>query len=304
MKLAPPYIAGLALALALNGAALGDDALRQASPSPETATQFARIAKNERGLPAALQLAIVTYVPQSGGDRFSVDLVSAVHIGDKAYFAELNDRFRDYDALLYELIAPPEARASVQSAERTGLLSGSQLALTQALGLSFQLDEIDYGRPNFVHADLSPDELSQSMAERGESLYVYFWRIFYASVDEYVRDPLGVRDWRLLMALFSTDSDNALKIALAYEMTRIDRVRDALDGASGSAVIGSRNARAIDVLRERLDLGSRRIGIFYGAAHMPDLEDRLVEDLNLMKEKTAWIDAWDLDGGAAGRDRR
>ena len=38
--------------------------------------------------------------------------------------------------------------------------------MTSALGLSFQLDEIDYTRPNLVHADMTPDEFAQSMRDR------------------------------------------------------------------------------------------------------------------------------------------
>ncbi len=280
----------LMLLLAAAGIVRGDDTTGMDAPGE---TRFARIATDEQGHASALQLAIVSYRPSNG--RYSVDLISAVHIGDKAYYAELNERFRGYDALLYELIGPPNARPSGQPSERAGLLSNSQLAMTHMLDLEFQLNEIDYGQPNLVHADLSPEELSESMADRGESLYVYFWRVFYASMEEYVRDPLGLRDLKLLTAMLSSDGQGALKLALAYEMTRIDRVRDALDGDSGSAIIGSRNERAIDVLSRQIDLGAERIGIFFGAAHMPDLERRLVHDLELSKYETSWIDAWDLD---------
>ena len=37
----------------------------------------------------------------------TVDLIGAVHIGDIAYYDELNKQFTQYDALLYELVAPP-----------------------------------------------------------------------------------------------------------------------------------------------------------------------------------------------------
>ncbi|MCH8059070.1 MAG: hypothetical protein IIA11_01290 [Proteobacteria bacterium] len=37
-----------------------------------------------------------------------------------------------------------------------------------------------------------------------------------------------------------------------------------------------------------------RIGIFYGVAHMPDLEERLVNELGLVRQEVLWIDAWKL----------
>ena len=275
---------GLAACL-LGGIALAEDA----------ETSFARVSTDDEGRPQALQIAVATYVPQDPSRHFSVDLVGAVHIGDKKYYAELNDRFRGYDAVLYELVAPQGTIVIPEGSERKGILSNSQLGLTRMLGLSFQLDEIDYAQSNFVHADLSAQELSQSMDERGESLYVYFWRIFYATIDEYAKDPLGMRDWQALTAILKTGESPTLKTIVAYELTNLDSVSDILGEDSDSAVIGARNERAIEVLRNRLDSGDTRLGIFYGIGHMPDLEQRLL-DMGLVRHETNWVDAWRLSG--------
>lgn len=260
----------------------------------DDATTFVRVTEDNQDQPLALQLAIASYSPRTGRD-IRVDLISAIHIGDREYYAALNDRFRNYDALLYELIAPKDAVISRQESERSGVISNTQIMMKNMLQLSFQLDEIDYGASNFVHADLTPTELSQSMDERGESLYVYFWRLFYASIDEYAKDPLGLNDIRMLSAMLSTDSDNTLKIMLAYEMTNLDTLREILGEDSDSAVIGARNQRAIDVLKSQLDGGAKRVAIFFGVAHMPDMEQRLINQLDLIYLDTTWIDAWRLD---------
>ena len=260
----------------------------------DTSTLFARISMDEEERPRALQMSIVTYVPQDKARNFSVDLVGAIHIGDPSYYAELNTRFRDYDSLLYELIAPQDAVATDRIAQRKGALSIAQLGMTKLLGLSFQLDEINYDQANFVHADLSPAELRQSMDERGESLYVYFWRIFFASLDEYAKDPLGLQELEMVSAMLSSGQDDSLKTLIAYEMTNLGQVQDILGEDSNSAVIGARNQRAVDVLQNEIDAGSRRIGIFYGVAHMPDLEERLLDQLGLVHDKTTWVDAWRL----------
>lgn len=265
----------------------------------EASTLFARVDTDANDEPRALQLAIATYVPQNGGGLLSVDLVSAIHIGDPSYYAELNRRFEDYDALLYELVAPQDAIATNRLAKRKGFLSGAQIGMTKLLDLSFQLDEINYDQANFVHADLSPQELRDSMDERGESLYVYFWRIFFASLDQYAQDPLGLKDWEMLSAVLSADQDDAFKTMIAYEMTNIEQIQDVLGEDSGSAVIGARNQRAVDVLKREIDGGAKRIGIFYGVAHMPDLEERLLDQLGLTFDNTAWIDAWQLGSDAS-----
>ncbi len=256
-------------------------------------TTFVRVAEDDQSRPLALQVAIASYAPRTGDRR--VDLISAIHIGDREYYEALNNRFRSYDALLYELVAPSDAVISRPESERRGVISNTQIMMKNMLELSFQLDEINYDASNFVHADLTPAELSQSMDERGESLYVYFWRLFYASIDQYAKDPLGLSDIRMLSAMLSTDSDNTFKIMLAYEMTNLDKLREILGEDSDSAVIGARNQRAVDVLKSQLDGGAKRVAIFFGVAHMPDMEQRLINQLDLIYLDTTWIDAWRLD---------
>ncbi len=284
----------LGLSLVLPGLANGQVPAEREFPRGEL-TEFARVTHDESGRPRALQIAIARYARAQGEATFVVDLIGAVHVGDRGYYAELNQRFRNYDAVLFELIAPPDAQHRIAETERKGFITGAQLTLTRALGLSFQLDEIDYGANNLVHADLSPDELLDSMEERGESLYVYFWRMFYASVQQASEDPLGLKSLSNLDTALLADTDNPLKVAFAYEMTNVRTLGNALEGTSGSAVIAARNQRAIEKLVERMDLGDTQVGIFYGVGHMPDFERRLVSDMRFEYEGTRWVNAWRLD---------
>ena len=261
----------------------------------EQETEFVRVAVDEQDRPLALQLAITSYIPRDGDSKIQVDLVGAIHIGDQEYYQYLNERFASYDAMLYELIAPKDTVVSDRDPEKQSVISSTQVAMKNMLALSFQLDEINYGASNFVHADLSPTELSDSMDERGESLYIYFWRLFYASFEEYAKDPLGLQNMSMFSAMLSADSDNAFKTMLAYEMTDLEKTSEILGDASQSAVIGARNQRAIDVLRNRLESGDKRIAIFYGVAHMPDMEERLLQQIDLVYLDTTWVDAWRLD---------
>ena len=287
IRLTLRHVAANCVALAIATAALA-----------ESQTEFARIDLDADERPRALQMSVVSYAPID--DRLlSVDLIGAIHIGDASYYAELNRRFRGYDVLLYELVAPQGAAVSDSQGKRKGVLSTTQTGMTKLLDLTFQLDEVNYDQANFVHADLSPSELRASMDERGESLYVYFWRLFFAAMDEYAKDPLGLRDIELMSAMLNPGKDDSFKTMIAYEMINIEQVQDILGEDSGSAVIGARNQRAIDVLKREIDAGARHIGIFYGVAHMPDLEERLADQLNLSYEKTDWVDAWKLGSDSA-----
>ncbi|MDJ0812236.1 MAG: hypothetical protein QNJ23_00795 [Woeseiaceae bacterium] len=283
---------------------LGLLALSCAAAAQQTAPEFARVDHDADQRPRALQMSIASYVPVSGDGLLQVDLVGAIHIGDPAYYAELNERFRDYDVLLYELIAPEGGVSGNQLEKRKGLLSSTQIGMTKMLDLSFQLDEVDYDAANFVHADLTPTELRASMEERGESLYVYFWRIFFATLNEYAKDPLGLRDMQMLSGMLSSGQDDSFKVMIAYEMTNLDSVEEMLGDDSTNAVIGARNQRAVDVLKREIEAGARRIGIFYGVAHMPDIEERLFDQLDLEWESTDWVDAWQLGDGDRGEPRK
>ncbi len=253
---------------------------------------FARVDDGDDGGPRALQVAVAHYAPEDPTRSVSVDLVSAIHIGDASYYAELNERFAAYDVLLYELVAPQGVVVEKDS-EKTGFVSNAQQLLTRALALSFQLDEIDYTQPNLVHADLSGAELRQSMAERDESLYTYLWRVFYAAIREYAKDPLGMRDMQMVASSVSVDGTPSFKAMLAFEIARNQSLEEVFGEDADSAIIGARNERAIEVMRAELDDGARHVGIFYGVGHMPDFEDKLIA-MGYTRTGTTWIDAWQL----------
>ena len=72
--------------------------------------QYIRVARDNKGRPLALQTEIISYKAEEGKWKgVTVDLIGVVHIGDKDYYKALNKRFRDYDAVLYELVAPENA---------------------------------------------------------------------------------------------------------------------------------------------------------------------------------------------------
>jgi hypothetical protein len=177
---------------------------------------------------------------------------------------------------------------------RRSLLSGVQSGMTDVLGLAFQLEEIDYTRPNFVHGDLSPDEMARSMAERGESAADYLWKAMGVSLNEQAKDPLGLQGLAMLVALLSPDRERLLKIQLAGSMLDLDQLTAVIEGKEGSSLIGERNKRAVTVLEERIRRGDQRIAIFYGAAHMSDMAKRIESVTGLRRAGVEWLDAWDL----------
>lgn len=258
---------------------------------------FSRIDEAANGIPLALQVASISYENPGAHADLRVTLISAVHVGDKAYYQQLNEMFTSFDVVLYELVAPQGTRVDPNAKRRGGFISGTQNLMSEALDLAHQLKEVDYSPENFVHADLSPSEFKQSMKEREESLYVYFWRAFYASMNQYARDPLGLQGLQSLGDAMRVDGGNALKIKLARDMASMETMREVFGVDSQNAIIGARNQRAMQELAKQIAAGKREIAIFYGAAHMPDFEERLFEQYQLVPVNTEWLDAWDLAPG-------
>jgi hypothetical protein len=129
--------------------------LAAAEPNPESS--FLRIQRDESREPVALQTVIAKYVPASGAKGVEIDLVAVVHIGEKAYYERLNKEFENYDTVLYELVAPEGIKPPKSGEQKSdNPLVMLQQGMKFFLRLEHQLEVVDYGKANFIHADLSP----------------------------------------------------------------------------------------------------------------------------------------------------
>lgn len=229
-----------------------------------------------------------------------VDLVAAIHIGDKAYYHELNKRFKDYDVVLYELVIPEgveldeETYAEIKKGENRGTLAKLQTSLSDTFDLSHQLHEIDYTAKNFVHADMTIEDFFEKFNERGD-LPNMISRAMLHSLGKDAQEKSGRLEGRLIASLFSKNKALTLKRIFAEEMIdQMDMSLWIISGSDESAIISDRNAIAMKRLHEQLQAGKTKIAIFYGAAHLPDFAKTLKKDFQLKKKDSTWITAWDL----------
>ncbi|MCF6263121.1 MAG: hypothetical protein L3J24_05990 [Xanthomonadales bacterium] len=146
----------------------------------EHETEFLRIHKDTKGRTIALQLANARHIPeQDAANDLVVDLISAAHIADKSYYENLNEFFKTYDVVLYELVAPEGTKVGENTdSKNKSLISSLQRGMQNALGLSFQFDEVDYLASNFVHTDISLTDFKQSMTDKGESFLSMFLKVW------------------------------------------------------------------------------------------------------------------------------
>ena len=242
-----------------------------------------------------LQTSIVTMVGD-GGVR--VDLIAVVHVADGAYYRKLTKRFKTYDSLLYEMVKDENVKP-VPGQGGGGLLTFFQRTLKDLLDLDFQLDAIDYTTRNFVHADLDPDTFFRLQKERGESLLSLMFKVLRADLlarQKGDKSPqLGLV--QLALALSSDDSARALKYLLAQQMENMEAMIAGIEDNSsgqGSVLVAERNKKALEVLGKRLKAGEKKLGIFYGGAHMPDMEKRLARVFKLRRSGEKWLTAWSI----------
>jgi hypothetical protein len=272
---------------------LSQDELAAAFPDAVAKLEFIRAPRGNQTHPEALETSVVSFQGEHQGRAVQVDLISAVHVADQGYYRELNRRFREYDSVLYELVAPEGTRVPRGGRSDGHPVSKVQTAMKTLLELSFQLEEVDYLGDHMVHADLSPEEFAQKMKERGESFWKLLWQMMGSAAAQADKETIP-SDKDLLFALFAPDRSLKLKRIMARQFENLEAQMNLIQGPEGSTLITERNKRALEVLSRRLEKGDDKVAIFYGAGHMADFADRLQQDFQLQPHETQWLEAWNL----------
>jgi len=257
---------------------------------------FMRVRKNSAGKPEALETSVTRYeTVNAAGEPVIVDLIGVVHIGEKDYYQELNKHFVKYDALLYELVAPEGTRIPKGGrGEGDGLnpLAAMQMGMKSMLELEFQLEHIDYTPDNFIHADMSPEEFMESMKKNDESFGKMFLKAIGQGMKGETRTDVSSGD--LLAAMFSKNPAMKLRRTMAQQMRDMEGGMAIFEGREGSTIIDHRNAKALEVMKREIANGKKRVAIFYGAGHLPDMERRLMSDFQMKRGGQFWLTAWKL----------
>ncbi len=265
----------------------------EAKPDIKVA-KFLRLSRDKEGELVSMDTAIVRYVPREG-DGPAVDLIGAVHFGEKEYYEALNKQFEQYDVLLYELVAPEGKQTPKRGQTSSHPLAMVQNGMKDILELEHQLEYIDYRKPNMVHADMTPEAFSKKMAERNESFFQILMKSLGQGIAQQGQKNQGADNGLGMMVVwFSPNRATLLRKMMAAQFEDLENSMKFLDGPNGSTIITERNKVALDVLNKQIALGKRKIGIFYGAGHMPDFERRLIDDFGLKRGDERWLVAWDL----------
>jgi hypothetical protein len=302
----------LRLLPALSLLATGFPALAETPPAPaavpatsEQAAEkkeepdYVRMAEDEKSI--RLEICVTSFTLPDGR---VVDLFGVVHLADASYYQEVDRRLAGYDSVLFELVGDPEALQKPDTVlkdqpARPNPLRGLQQGIGNVFKLTFQLEKIDYTRPNFVHADASAEEFAKMQADRGESMMKLLLKSFQLSGDpalqEKLKDANNIGLGDMVMLFYSDKSMQRIKAVFARLLADSEELLNGKMFGEDNAIIHGRNEVALKKLDEVLaDPAKKRVAVFYGAGHMPSMETDLTTRLKAVRGKEEWLPAWTM----------
>ena len=267
-----------------------------------------------------LQIASRTLVsPEKEGP--SVTLLGVSHLGNPTYYEKIQKKLDRSDLVLFEGVGYGD-KAPKKNEGRSNAVSEMQLSLARSMGLVFQLEAIRYDRAHFRNSDLSSEALltrlkggplkagrpgkngSEGKSEKDDQRSKELMEAL--SGNSFVLNFLG----KALSFLGKDPKFRALmKLAIVETLGAIEGDVTRLAKSSGpdmekfmKVLLEDRNTIVFRDLRKVLKGKNppKEIVVFYGAAHMPDLEKRLVEKLGFQSKRDDWLVAFGVNPKEAG----
>ncbi len=258
-----------------------------------------------------LHVAVRRYESTEKG-KPTIVLVGVSHIGEADYYKKLQVILDAQALVLFEGVGGAERPKSTTEAKesRSGDL---QSDIARALGLAFQLEEIDYQRNHFRNSDLSPQQIRDLLAaedkkdsSNGPKAEAQFDTLITALQGN------SVLNWLVNFALGFVRSNPTLQAT--FKLTLIETLGQSGGDVTKMQRLAPQMEKLLRVLVEKRneavwrDLiaelqkpnAAKSIALFYGAGHMPDLDRRLRRDLRYTLAEEKWLTAFAVDGAKAG----
>lgn len=310
MRALLPFLFGAAAALSAAGQ--GSDSLPNLHGYPETSTRIVHLPAEQR---LVLLVPMACYENAATGRQ--VDLIGAIHIGEEDYYRRLNRLMGQYDKLLFEMVGGDDVQELLRLLKRGDALSSDELKRADELTakiiadqnanplgsliswvqthtaeqtrLANQSELIDYTRDHFVFADMSMAQYREASRDLLKGSFSDLALLF-------VVPGMPVADQLLAQYHLLVGSPESARRAL-LACCSYPTPPDAGDGL----IIGARNAVCMQVLdRVMQDEQVKRIGIFYGSAHLRDLDLRLRER-GFTLTAVRWLRAFSVPADRAPR---
>lgn len=192
------------------------------------------------------------------------------------------------------------------SKAETGADPGIQSRMAKALGLSFQLEAMTHDREHYRNSDMTIDEVEAAVAARGGDADVLFS----------VLDGSSITGWFLKFALNMIERVPQMQAMI--KVVLVETLANAEDGFADmqgmgpdmaallDAIIIDRNLVVIEDLKDILENEAdehETIAIIYGAGHLRDLEERMLDTFDYEYKDGFWLSAISADLSEAGMTR-
>jgi hypothetical protein len=275
--------------------------------APTNPAPYLRIARPQTNV-TELQVAVRQFVP-SDRSKPVVWLTGVSHVGESNYYSRLQKLLNAQDLVLFEGVTDRASRAAGRKAfDRSEDELGSlQNTMAESLGLAFQLQTIDYERPNFQNSDLTIEQIAQLIAKEGKpggkpsKTAEEFQKLLEMMQGDSLVGALIGAGMKLIGS--SPKLQAIMKLMMIEVLGRFSGDMSKFEGLPPEwqklveVLIHSRNEAVMNDLRAELGKRSpaKSIAIFYGAAHMEDFERRLIHDMNYRKGREEWLPAFSVD---------
>ncbi|MGE3108755.1 MAG: type II secretion system protein GspG [Phycisphaerales bacterium] len=182
---------------------------------------------------------------------------------------------------------------------------GIQADLARAMGLVFQLHAMSHDKPNWRNSDLSVDQVQDRLelgggADQADQLFSMI------AGESMLVKALGA-GLKILVSVFPSAS-SYMKIVMIDMLASADKLLANPPGGGGQmaalmdVIIKDRNQVVIDDLGKIIENepSVKTVGVIYGAGHLPDMEERLINELGYRYESDQWFTAITVDVTSAG----
>ena len=291
-------LSGVALLAVISLAGCSSTPKPAAAATKHHPAPYLRMAQTPTNV-VALEVAMRRFEP-SKRHQPVVWTVAASHIGEPRYYAELQTELEQQSVVLFEGVGGIPRKYSERPKDGIGSL---QVNLAHALGLVFQLDAIDYDKPNFQNSDMSIEQISRALSSGSSD----------PAPEHQFQELISVMNGSSLFGMALNFGINLIGASPHLQaMTKLvfietlGQLQGDLAQTKGLpaglrsvvlTLIHDRNKVVLDDLQKLSTLRPRpkSVAIFYGAGHMDNLEQRLVDDLGYRPAGEKWLRAFSVD---------
>jgi hypothetical protein len=205
------------------------------------------------------------------------------------------------EGLAADLVVDGDAIPVERRASRGGDGGNIQARLAKALGVAYQLDGIDSGKPNWRNSDMDVEEVRARLEQAGPDASMVLRLLEGNSLEARVAGVL------ISFLGASRTLSSVVKLMMIEQLSAAEEVFGGARGMKSLAamqkvIIDDRNRVVLDDLKriidDERDLAS--IAIFYGAGHLPAFERSFRDELGLEPVGETWTAVMSIDPRETG----